>query len=330
MLGASWSARRRPSTANAGVGHEDRAQEQFGRVLCYRVVSPGSAGSAGLSTSSNTRMREKPITRGSGRAMARSGLRMMPTFPSPSLKFRTVSYPQYGFRAGISKRGLPFRTSASVGLASSCAPSAACVDSPFCAGERFALEHFRSSRYCCSTPGALAPVWFVLSTPSSLDRPHPSHSQAHLDFTAPRLIRHVFAVRHRLGDPRVVPGFPCPSFLTCRPLRPRGDRNRFVPDLRSQPRPSSCYERLGSPNYPAIRFKQGRHFGASWFAFATACQVACLLCGSDQVSGHRGFYFQAFDESVTLLAAGHNYGSFWTLLPIGLSPIGVTASLAAP
>src|SRR6516164_8284592 len=55
----------------------------------------------------------------SGKAMARTGLRMMPTFPSPplklsgrtmapgglprfpwpSLKFRTVSFPQYGFKA---------------------------------------------------------------------------------------------------------------------------------------------------------------------------------------------------------------------------------------
>jgi hypothetical protein len=34
--------------------------------------------------------------------MARSGLRMMPTFPSPPLKFRTVSFPQYGLKAGIS------------------------------------------------------------------------------------------------------------------------------------------------------------------------------------------------------------------------------------
>jgi hypothetical protein len=29
---------------------------------------------------------------------------MMPTFPSPSLKFRTVSFPQYGFKAGISDK----------------------------------------------------------------------------------------------------------------------------------------------------------------------------------------------------------------------------------
>ena len=60
----------------------------------------------------------------------------------------------------------------------------------------------------------------------------------------------------RLGDLRVVPRFRCPSFLTCRPLRPRGDRNRLVPDLRFRHRPSPCYERLGSPDYPAIRFTQ--------------------------------------------------------------------------
>jgi hypothetical protein len=43
--------------------------------------------------------------------------------------------------------------------------------------------------------------------PSSLNRPHPPHSQAHRDFTAWRLIRDAFAVRERRGDPRVVPGF---------------------------------------------------------------------------------------------------------------------------
>jgi hypothetical protein len=34
--------------------------------------------------------------------MALIGLRMMPTFPSPPLKFRTVGFPQYGFKAGMS------------------------------------------------------------------------------------------------------------------------------------------------------------------------------------------------------------------------------------
>ena len=34
--------------------------------------------------------------------MALIGLRMMPTFPSPPLKFRTVGFPQYGYKASMS------------------------------------------------------------------------------------------------------------------------------------------------------------------------------------------------------------------------------------
>src|SRR5262249_40535469 len=48
--------------------------------------------------------------------------------------------------------------------------------------------------------------------PSPLNRPHPPHSQAHRNFIALRLICDAFAVRERLGDPRVVPGFRC-TFL---------------------------------------------------------------------------------------------------------------------
>jgi hypothetical protein len=39
--------------------------------------------------------------------MARTGLRMMPTFPSPSLKCRTAGFPQYGFKASLSGRACP-------------------------------------------------------------------------------------------------------------------------------------------------------------------------------------------------------------------------------
>ena len=43
----------------------------------------------------------------SGRAMALCRLRMMLRFPSPSLKFRTASFPQSGFKAGISDAAFP-------------------------------------------------------------------------------------------------------------------------------------------------------------------------------------------------------------------------------
>jgi hypothetical protein len=42
-----------------------------------------------------------------GRAMARTGLRMMPTFPSLPLKFRKASFTRYGFKAGRSGRAFP-------------------------------------------------------------------------------------------------------------------------------------------------------------------------------------------------------------------------------
>jgi hypothetical protein len=70
---------------------------------------------------------------------------------------------------------------ASVDLSLSFVPLVDHVDSSFCVRERLALEHRRSSSLCRSTPGALAPVWFLLARPSSLNRPHPSHSQAHPD-----------------------------------------------------------------------------------------------------------------------------------------------------
>jgi hypothetical protein len=48
-----------------------------------------------------------------GRTMARIGLRMMPPFPWPSLKSRTVSFPQYGFKAGVSGGACPLTASSS-------------------------------------------------------------------------------------------------------------------------------------------------------------------------------------------------------------------------
>jgi hypothetical protein len=43
----------------------------------------------------------------SGRTGARSGLRMMPTFPPSPLSFRTAGFPQYGWKAGISDSVFP-------------------------------------------------------------------------------------------------------------------------------------------------------------------------------------------------------------------------------
>jgi hypothetical protein len=144
---------------------------------------------------------------------------MMPTFPRSPLSFRTAGFPQYGWKVGISSGAFPMRQSSlsllpaytdyrSVCIRSSCitwsqresrSESGRGLDHapPWRRGRPPPQGPSLGTRLCC--PG-----------PSPLTRPHPPHSQAHRDFTAVRLIRHAFAVRERLGDPRVVPGFRCP------------------------------------------------------------------------------------------------------------------------
>ena len=166
--------------------------------------------------------------------------------------------------------------------------------------------------------------------PSSLNRPHPPHSQAHRDFTARRLIRDAFAVRERRGDPRAVPGFHC----------------TFLPDMPSSPTPGSSTSisrnfdadiglrrmTTGSalPTLPQS-VPRGRSISwLHWFASATACQIARPPVRIRLERPAFGdFYFQAFNGSVSLSVAGYNYNSDWTPLLAGLSPAGMAASLAA-
>src|SRR3954466_2355285 len=85
------------------------------------------------------------------------------------------------------------------------------------------------------------------------------------------------------------------------------------------------------PKFPQSVSRGARLSRLLWFAFATACQVARPLDGSDQVSLATGdFYIQASGGSVTLPVAGYDYNSNWTPLLAGLSPAGMAASLAAP
>jgi hypothetical protein len=58
------------------------------------------------------------------------------------------------------------------------------------------------------------------------------------------------------------------------------------------------------------------------------CSPPCTDLTSFPANG--GLYFQAFDGSVTLPLAGYDYSIDWTPMLTGLSPAGLTASLAAP
>ena len=79
--------------------------------------------------------------------------------------------------------------------------------------------------------------------------------------------------------------------------------------------PSPRTKRLGTPNIKRFRGLLIRH-----------CYD--LLSCSPPFTG--GFYFRAFDGSVTLPVAGYNYGGNWKIPPAGLSPAGSAASVAAP
>jgi len=132
----------------------------------------------------------------SGKAMARTGLRMMPTFPSPPLKFRTAGFPRYGFKAGLSDEAFPMT---SVCLRPSC--SSAIIAIPCSVSGTMCLGAPPCKRSSALPQGPSLRSELCCLGPSSLNRPHPPHSWAHPDFAALRLIPDALAVRFRLGDP---------------------------------------------------------------------------------------------------------------------------------
>ena len=157
------------------------------------------------------------------------------------------------------------------------------------------------SRFCC--PG-----------PSTLNRPHPPHSQAHHNFAVRRLICDAFAVRERLGDPRVVPRFTCSILPGMSSSTSPGSRSLHVSSSFTR---RACLRRLSYGSaLPTLA-----DFGAYGFTFVTTYQVARLPTGD--------FYSRAFNGLVTLPVVGYDYGGNWTIPPAGLSPAGPVASVAA-
>ena len=89
-------------------------------------------------------------------------------------------------------------------------------------------------------------------------------------------------------------------------------------------------QRTRHSQHPAIRFARGTGFGATLVRYCyglSGCWPPCT--DLTDLSANGGFYFQAFNGSVVLPAAGYDYNSDWTPLLAGLSPAGMAASLAA-
>ena len=90
-----------------------------------------------------------------------NGNRPCVTSPAPSLKFRTASFPQYGFKAGISDEAFPRQPSHAVCLALRALRGGTVP--PFRAGAIRSVRHHRASNFHRSTPGVLARVRVMLS-----------------------------------------------------------------------------------------------------------------------------------------------------------------------
>jgi len=158
--------------------------------------------------------------------MAGTGLRMMPTSPSPPLKFRTVGFPQYGYKASLSDGAFQTNPRVEVDSRQTLVASPVCP----CPSRTVRSRHLVSSEshlpgrcarrcargLCRATPGVLGSgASCAVSRHPRLLRPHPSVSRARDDFAALPFIRRAFAVRERLGDPRDLPYFHCRAVHTC-------------------------------------------------------------------------------------------------------------------
>src|ERR1700686_2924994 len=120
--------------------------------------------------------------------MARTGLRMMPTFPLPPLKFRTAGFPRYGFKAGISDAAFPASWFA-IALRALCLHR----DSLLCVRDDALMNTSVRADSTALPQGPSLRSGLFCPGPSTLIRPHPPHSRAHPDFTVWRLIQGAFA-----------------------------------------------------------------------------------------------------------------------------------------
>ena len=175
---------------------------------------------------------------------------------------------------------------------------------------------------------------FYCPSPSTLNRPHPSHSQAHPDFAAWRFIRDAFAVLVRLGDPRVVPCFRCAFLLDMPSSTTAGSPSAAL----AQSFTDDTGLRQGSngsalPSVPIIRF--GWVEGFRGFTGSLSLRPVELLVPLADLTGiffpsQPGLLLPSFPSGrspfprsdMTTVAIEQSP-------PMGLSPTGTSASIAA-
>src|SRR6266540_7218704 len=267
---------------------------------------------------------------------------MMPLFPPPPLSFRTAGFPRYGWKAGFSDRAFPYVRSVKPapgmpsrpdGLPLSFAQPAVRPGCPVrCRASDSVLRHHAR---------ALRPLPQGASLRSGLCCPGPSPliapirpTRRHTAISPDRLICDAFAVRERLGDPRVVPSFRCPFLLDMSSSTTPGSPSAacaqifFADDTGLRP----VLRNSALPMVPPSASGGRNISGLPGSRFAATCRFACLLwrIRPSLRSADRDFYTQASGGWVGLPAAGYYYDGYWASPSMGLTPIGTSASFAAP
>ncbi len=254
-----------------------------------------------------------------GRTMVRTGLRMMPTFPSSSLKFRTVGFPQYGFKVWQSQRDLPLRFV----FAQWCRRDDPFMSAPIIQGE--------SSIHCTATPqgSSLRSKLCCLGPSSLVDPIRPTGEHAAISpyglYATPSLCT---CVPTQLASGSEL-SLSIPSrraiFIT-----PESSSTAYAQFLRRRRWLSSVIERFSTliSRHPLLVRVFTR---LNPFACATARRVASLLGGSDWRNRQPT---EAFTFGLSMSRSPFSLPNMTTVAteqsPLtGLSPVGIAASFAA-
>ena len=252
----------------------------------------------------------------SGRTMARTGLRMMPTFPSSPLRFRTAGFPRYGSKAGLSDgafRPMPDHrivSFASVVRASRGRPVLLAQSRGRQLGETPPCEqpsplYPRGPR---SGPGYAVPVHPRLSAPSA---PLASTSRFHRSAAYTPCLRCAFRPRRPTRGSALSHGFLRDLSSSQTPgslLKFRSQSSLQSSGLR--PIPTGSALPIPSPSASGEESLSG----LPWFApLRPAPSLASLADQTGLSPSPRDFYFRASDGSVALPVAGYNYGGVWAL-----------------
>jgi hypothetical protein len=228
--------------------------------------------------------------------MALIGLRMMPTFPSPPLKFRTAGFPRYGFKASLSvgafQRCNELKSTPDMRSSSRCsspafarfrAPNGLWAQSPTRRTPRRAAVHAASAAL---PQGSLAPARVVLSRallayydPIRRSRGHATISRQGRLYVAPSLCGSASATRETFPTFTAVLSTRAidhtPVGPRCRPVA-RAHRDARLPRFQNESPPTTSVS--------ASYLRREEHFGAASFALGYGPRVClALLTGCTQM-----------------------------------------------